>query len=143
MTVSVIPIDTVPGTESTWLLEPERSCKEMGIHPEQTLMASTTETSIVITNSSGFTQRLEEGVAVGTMEAVTVVDPCITLQSLAWEGRITEEHPRTVEWRKNQINQTYKRTFSLLEFEELKLMDFLMDHHEVFSLEEGERGRQA
>ena len=112
----------------------------MGIHPEETLIAPTTEARLVITNSSGFTQRLEEGVVVGTMEAVTVVDPRITLKSLARVGRITEGQPRTVEWRKNQISQTYKGTFSLPEAEELKLMAFLMDHHEVFALEEGERG---
>ena len=97
----------------------------------------------MVTNSSGFTQRLEGGVVVGTMEGVTVVDPRITLKSLARMGRITEGQPRTVEWRKNQISQTYKETFSLPEAEELKLMAFLMDHHEVFALEEGERGETS
>ena len=143
MTVRVKPSDIVPATENAWLLEPEVSCKEMGIHPEETLIAPTTEARLVITNSSGFTQRLEEGVVVGTMEAVTVVDPRITLKSLACVGRITEGQPRTVEWRKNQISQTYKGTFLLPEAEELKLMAFLMDHHEVFALEEGERGETS
>ena len=32
MTVRVKPSDIVPATESAWLLEPEVSCKEMGIH---------------------------------------------------------------------------------------------------------------
>ena len=40
-------------------------------------------------------------------------------------------------------DQTYKGTFSLLETEELKLMAFLMDHHEVLALEEGEQGETS
>ena len=105
MTVSVKPIDTVPATESAWQLEPEGSCKDIGIHPEETLISTA---RLVITNSFGFTLRLEEGVVVSTMEAVTVVSPCIALKSLAQVGKITEGHSRTVEWRKNQ---TYKGPF--------------------------------
>ena len=48
MTVSVKPIDTVPATESARQLEPEGSCKDIGIRPEETLISTTTEARLVI-----------------------------------------------------------------------------------------------
>ena len=65
MAVSVKLMDTIAATESTWLLEPEGSLKQIRIHPKETLIRPMTDVMLVITNSSGFTQHLEEGLVVG------------------------------------------------------------------------------
>ena len=141
--VNVKPMNTIAATESTWLLEPEGSLRQIGIHPKETLIRPMTDVKLVITNSSGFTQRLEEGLVVGTMEAVSVVDPCTTPEVLTMVRRTAERCLGTVEWRRDQIKQMYEGTFSLPKADELKLVAFLADQHEVFSLEEGERGETS
>ena len=77
------------------------------------------------------------------MEAVSVVDPCTTSEAVVMVRRTTEGCLGTVEWRRDQIKQMYEGTFSLPKPEELKLVAFLADHHEVFSLEEGELGETS
>ena len=38
MAVIVKPMNTIAATESTWLLEPNGSLRQMGIHPKETLI---------------------------------------------------------------------------------------------------------
>ena len=58
-------------------------------------------------------------------------------------GKTTGRYLGTVEWRRHQFKQMYWGTFSLPKAEELKLVAFLVDQHEVFSLKRGSSGRQV
>ena len=96
---------------------------------------------LVITNCSGFTQTLAGGTCVGLAEQVEVVDPESdedqdTDVELASIRRVTS---LTAEERKRLLLETINLP-NLPDAELDHLKDFLAEHHDVFSLEEGERG---
>ena len=98
---------------------------------------------LVIINCSGFTQTLAGGTCVGLVEQVEVVDPESdvgdqdTDVELASIGRVTS---LTAEERKRLLLETINLP-NLPDAELDHLNDFLTEHHDVFSLEEGERGK--
>ena len=97
---------------------------------------------LVITNSWGFTQSLPEGTCVGHAEAVEVVDCELDVEDqdidldAALLRRVTS---LDTEERKRLLFETLKLP-DLLPAESDPLKELLAEHHDVFSLEEGERG---
>ena len=97
---------------------------------------------LVITNSWGFTQSLPEGTCVGHAEAVEVVD-CesdVEDQDIDLDAALLRRVTSLdTEERKRLLFETLKLP-DLLPAESDPLKELLAEHHDVFSLEEGERG---
>ena len=117
--------------------------RETGLIVEDALIAAAEDgiTQLVVTNLSGFTQTVQEGVLVGEVQPADVLKPdpgpeeathgeaaCVRKLSLSRE-----------QWRKTKL-------MKVLDLPEMppgdtcQLQDFLKENHEVFSLEDGERG---
>ena len=95
-------------------------------------------TQIVVRNDSGFTQKLDEGAVLGVVESAEVLDvyPDVETTNSVGVNRLDSANQGL---RKEKLLAMPK--LPMLPPDELQqLKDFLIDHHDVFSLEEGERG---
>ena len=91
---------------------------------------------IVVRNDSEFTQNLDDGAVLGVVESAKVLDvyPDVETIDSVTVNRLNSTNQRL---RKEKLLATLKLpTFSPDELQQLK--DFLIDHHDVFSLEEGQ-----
>ena len=96
-------------------------------------------TQMVVRNDSGFTQKLDEGMVLGVVENAEILEvpPNQGATNSAAVNRLDSSADH--EQRKEKLLDTLKLpTLPPDELQQLK--DFLVDHHDVFSLEEGERG---
>ena len=96
-------------------------------------------TQMVVRNDSGFTQKLDEGVVLGVVDNAEVLEvpPSQGATDSAAINRLdsSSDHGR----RKEKLLDKLK--LPMLPPDELQpFKDFLIDHHNAFSLEEGERG---
>ena len=95
---------------------------------------------IVIANPTGFTQMVEEGTELGTGMLATIVEPT--------ESSSDSKTPSTVSQVATLKSSTQRQDLliqlmgkpDLPESERKRLVKLLSDHHEVFALEDGERG---
>ena len=97
-------------------------------------------TSLVVTNMSGFTQRVIEGTVVGEAQIAEVLTP---------ESTTSGTHSANV-WRlSSQDEERRKKLLEMLPLRDVPASDaqqlrtFLANNHDVFSLEEGERGETS
>ena len=131
-----------------------------GVQVEDALLKPTRQgfAQLRILNPSGFTQSIEEGFVLGEAVEATVVssknesqEGCGSEAVLLAGVRNAQEGPMDLELVKRVMSveqeQVRKRKLTeqleephLPEPEKSRLCEFLADHHEAFSLEEGERG---
>lgn len=95
-------------------------------------------TQIVVRNDSGFTQKLDEGAILGMVESAEVIDVCPSMETTD-SVTVNRLNSSNQGLREERLLTTLKLpTLPPDELQQLK--EFLVDHHDVFSLEEGERG---
>ena len=139
------------GQTRTFLVEPDSHMADLGLSVEPTLLELKDGTAqIVITNSMGFTQRLDQRLDIGTLEEVEVVnsnmdtpkeDEETGVQCDKTEKDTVVNAVTTVSWRQHKVREMFQNNLSLPELEKEEFCQFLMDHHHtVFSLEDNERG---
>ena len=127
-------------TKESILVEPTLSLKtNTGIMMEDALLnpSENGHAHTVLMNSTGFTQSLEAGTELGKATTVTIVEPTM-LQSSKVYKLIS---PPPTQQRQHLLNQSGVLEPDLPEQEKSQLMQLLQSYHEVFSLEEGERGQ--
>ena len=117
--------------------------RESGLIVEDALLAPTSDrqAQLVITNLSGFTQVVPGGVLVGEVQAAEVLEtePSTEGENIVHVRKLSSAGE---EWRKRKLLEVIG-TPELPESEASRLLEFLADNHEVFSLEEGERGETS
>ena len=127
-------------TKESILVEPTLSLKtNAGIMMEDALLnpSENGHAHTVLMNSTGFTQSLEAGTELGKATTVTIMEPTM-LQSSKVYKLIS---PPPTQQRQHLLNQSGVLEPNLPELEKSQLMQLLQSYHEVFSLEEGERGQ--
>ena len=95
-----------------------------------------------ITNLSGFTQRLERGMRVGSAAPVTVEDcgePVEPSRALMVSSAPHERTPARVQMRRRKLEALLEEP-DLPDYEKKTLLNFVTEFHHAFCLEEGERG---
>ena len=124
----------------TWLLEADQPAGAR-FCTEPTLVSPNQETSVMLTNVTGFTQHLEEGTSVGVAtRADVLVEDLDELEQATSIQQVTVD-PEREEWRRERVGELFGKDVTPLEEEEqAKFLRFLKDSHEVFALEEDERG---
>ena len=113
--------------------------RETGVTVENVLVSpSGGGKQLVITNLSGITQVIPEGVMVGEAHPVEVLEPSQDSD----EGSVTQVKKLSSvreEWRKKELVELLN-PLELPESDAASLQEFLISNHDVFSLEDGERG---
>ena len=147
---AVVPVQVEGGREGEPLLfEPHSTTEqEWGVDWSDTLLQPTADgrAQMVVANASGFTQRLSVGVELGRAVGVTVMDTANyglpTEPQLIHSCEVakidTSPDPTS---RKTKLLEAIDKS-ELLSAEQADcLQNVLMDHHQAFSLEPGERGK--
>ena len=146
---AVVPVQIDGGREGEPLLfEPDSTTEqEWGVDWLDTLLQPTADgrAQMVVANASGFTQRLSVGVELGRAMGVTVMDTANS--GLPTEPQLihscevakidTSPDPTS---RKTKLLEAIGKSELLSEEQADCLQNFMMDHHQAFSLEPGERG---
>ena len=146
---AVVPVQIDGGREGEPLLfEPDCTTEqEWGVDWLDTLLQPTADgrAQMVVANASGFTQRLSVGVELGRAVGVTVMDTANS--GLPTEPQLihscevakidTSPDPTS---RKTKLLEAIGKSELLSEEQADCLQNFLMDHHQAFSLEPGECG---
>ena len=132
--------------------------EELGVSGEDALIHPHKSLSYVfLTNISGYTRHLEGGEILGEATPVTVVDPQNSVNanttdqdSIAKDSSTftvttlpQHHHERRVALSEDDRQQKLRKSLqepNLPPAEKATLMDFLCTHHNIFSLEDGERG---
>ena len=94
---------------------------------------------LVITNLSGITQKIPEGTFLGTAQLIDVVAPSSELIDVKEDMSTVKKITSQEEWRREKLLQMVQLD-GAPQSEVSRLRDFIADNHDVFSLEEGERG---
>ena len=135
----------------TLLLEPTHRFEESdgnGLQFSSSLVKATEEgaAQVLITNPTGFTQRLDRGIWLGSATEADLVDPglCEPRGEMPSEP-VEPVHVKAVQGSDDQRKRTLARLLeeegSNLPWQErAKLHSLLLDHHQAFALEDGERG---
>ena len=143
LTVPVRLDPSVAESHQTVMIEGERSFEKAGLITENALINYPHDglTSLVINNMSGFTQRVTEGTIVGEAQAAEVLVP---------EPLPNESQPTDVRRLSScQGEERRKKLLDVLQLQNVPASDaeqlrtFLANNHDVFSLEEGERGETS
>ena len=143
LTVPVRLDPSVAESHQTVMIEGERSFKKAGLITENAVINYPHDglTSLVITNMSGFTQRVTEGTIVGEAQAAEV---------LVLEPLPNESQPTNVRRLSScQDEERRKKLLDVLQLQDMPASDaeqlrtFLANNHDVFSLEEGEHGETS
>ena len=95
-----------------------------------------------ITNLSGFTQRLERGMRVGSATPVTVEDcgePVEPSRTFMVSSAPHERTPARVQMRRQKLEALLEEP-DLPDYKKKTLLNFVTEFHHAFCLEEGERG---
>ena len=102
---------------------------------------------VLLTNPSGFTRKLDKGLWIGVATEVEVLesvssDGCHTNDDdLEPEARVCEVTSQPSVERKTKLAEMFAEVGPTLPWQErAKLHSVLLDNHQVFSVEEGERG---
>ena len=128
-------------------------CETTKIQAMETVVSPGQKVYIPMVNHLGFTQGMNRGMKIGTVEPVEVVSPTKESDMSTVPGKsgkdpgvwsvnmmdeaITESVPVK---RKRQLNELLSQGCPLQGKDEEQLMSLLEEYHDVFSLEEGERG---
>ena len=102
---------------------------------------------IRLTNPTGYSCKVTEGLNLGVAEEITLISPCTEDRSsqaaaqMFTPGAIVKQITSgSKKWRRDEIRKIYRDSLDLPSAERDTFCQFLMDHHQAFSMEEGERG---
>ena len=139
---AVVPVrceGNVESSQQPLLVEAEQGLSCVAIESAVIMPPRDGITQMVVRNDSGFTQKLDEGMVLGVVENAEVLEvpPDRGATNSAVVNRLdsSSDHEQREE---KLLNKLKLPTLPPDELQRLK--DFLVDHHDVFSLEEGERG---
>ena len=143
--IQLLSESKVPTTlEQLVLVEPTPTLKtDMGIVMEDSLLNSAAGglAQVVLMNSTGFTQVIEAGTELGTGEAATIVEPAAEDDDMTSSCNINKLSSGATDRQRQDLLLEYVGQPDLPESERAKLFELIQNHHEVFVLEEGERGQ--
>ena len=126
------------------LLECDESiAKNCGLTVEETFFQPTEEglSSLKVYNVSGFTERMEEGTILGKAVEACTVEPSEECSSIVGTvATVGDQVPRSQEHDRHSKLQELIGEPDLPEHDRDLLCGFLMDHHDVFALEDTDRG---
>ena len=127
------------------LLESNPELEKMGIWAQESLIEPRSrDVQVVLTNATGFTQHLEKDDVVGIAESVTVtsVNPTQTDTSDPLIERLSSTQ-KSAGWREERVRELFHDRVDIPRSQKEEFIEFLADSHEVFALEEGERGETS
>ena len=140
---AVVPVHCdwdVKQSQQELLVEAERELDGLVVESSVLMPPKDDITQMVVSNDSGFTQRLDKGTVLGVVESAEVL-------GVSPDAETVEPQPTTVsrcdssDQGQRKIKLLDKLKLPALPPDELRrLKDLLADHHDVFSVEEGERG---
>ena len=139
---AVVPVrceGNVESSQQALLVEAEQGLNGVAIESAVIMPPKDGITQMVVRNDSGFTQKLDEGVVLGVVENAQVFE--VPQNQRATDSAAVNRLNSSLdqECRKEKLLDKLKLpTLPPDELQQLK--DFLVDHHDVFSLEEGEHG---
>ena len=152
---AVVPV-SVDGvtSEALKLVESDVSCNQRGLELTDSLLQVHENglTQMVVTNNSGFMQRVEPGTKLGHAVDVQVVGSKDIMTGQDRTGLLMESSlPGAEQCKVSRVNASdHERKQRLVESVDMSglqdpvqvkyLQDFLQKHHQAFSLEPGERG---
>ena len=96
---------------------------------------------MVLMNSTSFTQVIEAGTELGTGEAANIVEPAAEDDDMTSQSIINQLSSSVTDRQRRDLLLEYVGQPDLPEAERTKLIELIQNHHEVFALEEGERGQ--
>ena len=143
-----------PQPDQPLLFELDSLVREMTkIQAMETLVSPGERVYIPMVNHLGFTQRIGRGTEIGTVEPIEIVNPAKGNDISAVPGK-SDNDPvvcsvnmmneasteSIVVERKRQLNKLFSQGCSLQGKNEKQLLSLLGEYHDVFSLEETERG---
>lgn len=128
-------------------------CETTKIRAMETVVLPGQKVYVPMVNGLGFTQRMNEGMEIGTVQPIEVVRPTegSDMSSIPEKsGNYSEVRSLNVAdgitnklipaGRKKQLKELISQGCSLQGKDEEQLLSLLEEYHDVFSLEEGERG---
>ena len=136
-------------TGKTFVVELDPCMAELGLSMEPSVTELKHGTAqVFILNQTGFIQRLEQGLRLGTLEEGEIISSTINTQldpeQATGDDQLEEciivNSVTSESWRMDKVREMFYDNLHLSEPERLKFCQFLMDHHEAFSLQENERG---
>ena len=138
---AVVPVrceGNIAPSQQALIVEAERELGGLAIESAVILPPKDGITQMVVRNDTGFTQKLEEGAVLGVVENAEVLEVSPDLGATC-SAAVNRLDSLNHEPRKGKLLDKLKLPM-LPPVELQQLKDFLTDHHDVFSLEEGERG---
>ena len=129
--------------DQPFLVEAEQLLEKIGLVMENAVVSAALDSNshLVITNISGFTQRMPKGSVIGEAEVVEVVtpDPGLTNASSVCIQRLSCSQDE--ERRERLLETLLLQDVPRPDAEHLRT--FLANNHDVFSLQDGERGETS
>ena len=140
----VIPVQMEEGWSKTdpLLLQEDEELLSLRLSTDEALLQpdANGQSHAVLTNFSGATQCLSQGDDLGQVVQVEIIEAPPTKESVSRALRVTTSAESQLESeRKKKLREMLIEPY-LPDNEKCALLDFLVAHHDVFSLEEGERG---
>ena len=130
--------------EGALLLESSPELEGSGVWAQESLIEPRSGTvQVVLSNPTGFTQSLEKNDVVGIAEvvAVTLMGEEVNEDVPAVQRLSTTN--RDPGWRKERVRDLFRDRVDLPSGQKEGFIEFLTNHHRVFSLEDGERGETS
>ena len=131
---------------SPLILEPQQPMKGILIEPSL-LNARDGIAMMEVTNQTGFTQHLQEGMELGEVTEATVAslgaedqaaDQTLDLEDIPWIRRVSQNNSN--EWRTEQVRKLFHPSLNLDARERENFCQTLEQCHQAFCLEDNERG---
>ena len=128
-----------PEGKEPLLLEPDSELEDAGIWTQEGVIDAGEQLRVVLSNPTGFTQYLEADTVVGIAGPVTFPSMEAPKEDEASVDRLTIE-PKSAEWRKARVKEMFEDKIDVPDEQKKESIEFLMESHQVFALEEGELG---
>ena len=132
------------------LLEPDFTLEESGLQINRAILIPDVSGIAVmrLTIPTGYSCKIAEGSNLGVAEEITLVSPPTgdgasrgAAHEMFNHGAIVKQISMTTEkWRREELQKIYQDSLDLPKAEKDTFCQFLMDHHQAFSIEDGERG---
>ena len=140
----VIPVQMEEGWSKTdpLLLQEDEELLSLRLSTDEALLQpdANGQSHAVLTNFSGATQCLNQGDVLGQVVQVEIIEAPPTKESVSRALRVTTSAESQLESERKKKLREMLTEPDLPDNEKCAVLDFLVTHHDVFSLEEGERG---
>ena len=137
-----VVLQDVSDQRGCYLLEPSSSDSGLRIDPSLLQVEPDEPVLAVLSNPTGVSMALEEGNLLGEATQVDVVHPAQKADQPApkEEPAVRNVQTKPVSWRKKRLMESVGTLETLTPPQQQELLNFLTEHHNVFALEEYERG---